>query len=87
MLTVSGRVLQIVLEYLYTGRCLFPQDDLNLGIEVRLQHGVESLCLCCHYLSVTREMCVCVVIDDAAAGGGRPAASGADENDVRKNPQ
>ena len=31
---VSGRVLQVVLEYLYTGRCLFPPDDLNLGIEV-----------------------------------------------------
>jgi hypothetical protein len=31
---VSGRVLQVVLEYLYTGRCHFPPDDLNLGIEV-----------------------------------------------------
>jgi hypothetical protein len=34
MLMVSGRVLQIVLGYLYTGRCLFPPDDLNLGIEL-----------------------------------------------------
>jgi hypothetical protein len=34
MPTISGRVLQAVLEYLYTGRCLFPPDDLNLGIEL-----------------------------------------------------
>lgn len=32
--TVSGRVLQYMLQYLYTGACLFPRDDLNLGVEL-----------------------------------------------------
>ena len=32
--TVSGRVLQHLLRYLYTGGCHFPQDDLNLGVEL-----------------------------------------------------
>lgn len=31
---VEGRVLQGLLHYLYTGRCFFPPDDLNLGVEV-----------------------------------------------------
>ena len=32
--TISGRVMQLLLKYLYTGQCLFPRDDLNLGIEL-----------------------------------------------------
>lgn len=32
--TISGRVMQLLLKYLYTGRCLFPRDDLNLGLEL-----------------------------------------------------
>jgi hypothetical protein len=32
--TISSRVLQLLLKYLYTGECLFPRDDLNLGIEL-----------------------------------------------------
>ena len=31
---MSGRVLQHLLQYLYTGSCHFPQDDLNLGVEL-----------------------------------------------------
>ncbi len=31
---LSGKVVQVLLQYLYTGRCLFPRDDLNLGIEL-----------------------------------------------------
>ena len=31
---VSGRVLQHLLQYLYTGECRFPRDDLNLAIEL-----------------------------------------------------
>lgn len=27
-------VLLILLQYLYTGTCFFPRDDLNLGTEV-----------------------------------------------------
>ena len=26
--------MQLLLKYLYTGECLFPRDDLNLGIEL-----------------------------------------------------
>lgn len=26
--------MQLLLKYLYTGQCLFPRDDLNLGIEL-----------------------------------------------------
>ena len=32
--TVSGNVLEVLLCYLYTGRCLFPRDDLNLGLDL-----------------------------------------------------
>ena len=32
--TVSGRVLQLLLEYLYTGSCQYPRDDLNLGLDL-----------------------------------------------------
>ena len=50
---VTGRVLQTVLEYLYTGRCLFPPDDLNLGIEVwRMGEWGLVLCVC---------VCVCLI--------------------------
>ena len=31
---MSGRVVLLLLQYLYTGRCLFPSEDLNLGIEL-----------------------------------------------------
>ncbi len=31
---MNGRVLQYLLQYLYTGVCHFPQDDLNLGVEL-----------------------------------------------------
>ena len=31
---MSGRVLTHLLQYLYTGECLFPRDDLNLGLEL-----------------------------------------------------
>ena len=31
---VDGAILQIMLEYLYTGKCLFPRDDLNKALEV-----------------------------------------------------
>ena len=32
--TVTERVLQHLLRYLYTGECLFPRDDLNLGLDL-----------------------------------------------------
>ena len=32
--TVSGRALQHLLQYLYTGSCNHPRDDLNLGVEL-----------------------------------------------------
>lgn len=32
--SVSGRVLELLLGYLYSGRCLFPRDDLNLGLDL-----------------------------------------------------
>lgn len=32
--TISNRVLQILLQYLYTGRCLFPREDLDIGVEL-----------------------------------------------------
>jgi len=31
---VSGCVLQHLLQYLYTGSCFFPRDDLNLGLNL-----------------------------------------------------
>lgn len=31
---VDGGILQIMLEYMYTGKCLFPRDDLNKALEV-----------------------------------------------------
>ena len=31
---MAGRVLGLLLNYLYTGRCLFPRDDLNLGLDL-----------------------------------------------------
>ena len=31
---VDGAILQIMLEYLYTGKCLFPRDDLSKALEV-----------------------------------------------------
>lgn len=32
--TVNGRLLQYLLEYLYTGSCHFPRDDLNLALDL-----------------------------------------------------
>ena len=31
---VRPAVLSALLQYLYTGSCLFPRDDLNLAIDV-----------------------------------------------------
>lgn len=31
---VDGAVLQIMLEYMYTGKCLFPRDDLSKALEL-----------------------------------------------------
>jgi len=31
---LASKVVGIMLQYLYTGRCLFPRDNLNLGIEL-----------------------------------------------------
>ena len=31
---LTAKVVKVLLQYLYTGRCLFPRDDLNLGIEL-----------------------------------------------------
>jgi len=32
--TISGRVLELLIKYLYTGSCLFPRDDLMLGLDL-----------------------------------------------------
>ena len=32
--TINSRVVRILLQYLYTGRCLFTRDDLNLGLDL-----------------------------------------------------
>ena len=32
--SVESSILKIMLEYMYTGKCLFPRDDLNKAIEV-----------------------------------------------------
>lgn len=66
--TVSEQVLRVLLQYLYTGRCLFPRDDLNLGIE--LMAAADQFLLdpmkaqCEHLLSqkIDEEVCVLVVI-------------------------
>lgn len=31
---MNGRVLTHLLQYLYTGQCHFPRDDLNLGLDL-----------------------------------------------------
>ena len=31
---VSGKVLAVLLKYLYTGECVYPSDDLDMGVEV-----------------------------------------------------
>lgn len=31
---LSGQVIQKLLDYMYTGQCLFPRDDLNLGLQL-----------------------------------------------------
>ena len=47
---MSERVLQHLLQYLYTGACHFPQDDLNLGVDlvgVADQYMLEPMKLQC----------------------------------------
>ncbi len=33
-MAMGGDVLHHMIQYLYTGRCLFPRDDLNLGLDL-----------------------------------------------------
>ena len=32
--TINSQVVRTLLQYLYTGQCLFPRDDLNLGLDL-----------------------------------------------------
>lgn len=70
--TISSRVVQLLLQYLYTGRCLFPRDDLNLGIE--LLAAADQLLLapmkaqCEHTLSEKIDAEVAVPLYHAAFG-------------------
>ena len=32
--TLNGHVVELMLQYLYAGHCLFPHDDLNLGLDL-----------------------------------------------------
>ncbi len=58
----------MLLQYLYTGRCLFPRDDLNLGIELMAaadQFLLEPMKAQCERLlsdKIDQEVCVCVCV-------------------------
>jgi len=56
---VDGAILQIMLEYLYTGKCLFPRDDLNKALEVRmaktLLHFMNKTAVASHSRNVSPE--------------------------------
>ena len=65
---INGKVVQILLTYLYTGRCLFPRDDLNLGIELMAaadQFLLEPMKAQCEQIlsqKIDQEVCVCVCV-------------------------
>ena len=63
--TINSRVVRTLLQYLYTGQCLFPRDDLNLGLDLLATADrflLEPMRLQCERAlseKIDAEVCVC----------------------------
>ena len=71
--TINSRAVRILLQYLYTGRCLFTHDDLNLGLDLLATADrflLEPMRLQCERaLSEKIDAEVCVLLSCCKLGG------------------